>query len=381
MSTGNQIDSLFCGELLFNDFDQADPKSLEDLRGKKLAVYGLGECSHWFFEVAMRQRSITPDIAIDRDAADKCWHGVPALNLADLPASGTEFSEFTAIVCIGNHNNACDAAKRLRNEGFTEIYHLAQFYEAQFPLDTIGYESTKRFQSKLGEIRQGFDLFHDKLSKELYLRVLQSAISGIPSILPSSDNHFQYFPADVELSRGYGSYVCCGSYDGENIRKAFEHGAAPGQMTCFEPDPTIYPLLQQCAQKYREIASHPIRCLPYAISNFSGSARFTSQGGLGSHLQGNGELLVDVIDLDSALLDEQPTLITMDIEGEELRALMGGEQTLRNCNPDLAISVYHTPEHLWEIPSFIHHLDLGYQFYLRNYTGYNAETVLYATAG
>ena len=148
-------------------------------------------------------------------------------------------------------------------------------------------------------------------------------------------------------------------------------------MTCFEPDPTIYPLLQQCAEKYRELASHPIRCQPYAISNFSGSASFTSQGGLGSHLQANGELLVDVIDLDSALLDEQPTLISMDIEGEELRALMGAKHILSNCTPDLP----YLCTTCQNIGKFLYSstTELGHQFFLRNYTGYNAETVLMTT--
>ena len=69
----------------------------------------------------------------------------------------------------------------------------------------------------------------------------------------------------------------------------------------------------------------------------------------------------------------------MDIEGAELDALIGAEKTIRENVPDLGICVYHSPNHLWEIPLFLNNLDLGYRFYLRNYTSFMHETVLYAT--
>jgi hypothetical protein len=72
-------------------------------------------------------------------------------------------------------------------------------------------------------------------------------------------------------------------------------------------------------------------------------------------------------------------MITMDIEGVELQALMGAEKTIRRSSPDLGICVYHAANQIWEIPLYINSLGLGYKFYLRNYTSFSQETVLYAT--
>jgi hypothetical protein len=69
----------------------------------------------------------------------------------------------------------------------------------------------------------------------------------------------------------------------------------------------------------------------------------------------------------------------MDIEGAEPEALKGAEGIIRSSRPDLAICVYHAPNHLWEIAQYLNGLELGYRFYLRNYTTFSAETVLYAT--
>lgn len=71
--------------------------------------------------------------------------------------------------------------------------------------------------------------------------------------------------------------------------------------------------------------------------------------------------------------------IKMDIEGAELSALQGAEQTIRRFKPDLAIAIYHSNADFVQIPEFLRSLDLGYKFYLGHYTVYGYETIFYAT--
>jgi FkbM family methyltransferase len=73
--------------------------------------------------------------------------------------------------------------------------------------------------------------------------------------------------------------------------------------------------------------------------------------------------------------------IKMDIEGAELGALRGAEETLRTFKPKLGISVYHKENDLIEIPTYLDKLGLGYRFFLDHFTIYGGETVLFATAG
>ena len=72
--------------------------------------------------------------------------------------------------------------------------------------------------------------------------------------------------------------------------------------------------------------------------------------------------------------------IKMDIEGSELDALCGAEESLRRWRPRLAISIYHRPEDYFSIIRYLSMLDLGYRFFLDHYTIHSEETVLYATA-
>ena len=76
---------------------------------------------------------------------------------------------------------------------------------------------------------------------------------------------------------------------------------------------------------------------------------------------------------------EKIDFIKMDIEGEELNTLKGAVDTLRLHKPKLAISLYHKPEDIIEIPKFINNLGLGYKLFLDHYTIHAEETILYAT--
>ena len=49
----------------------------------------------------------------------------------------------------------------------------------------------------------------------------------------------------------------------------------------------------------------------------------------------------------------------------EEEALHGSLATIRRDRPILAISLYHRSADILRLPLFVHHLDLGYRFYLR----------------
>jgi FkbM family methyltransferase len=70
--------------------------------------------------------------------------------------------------------------------------------------------------------------------------------------------------------------------------------------------------------------------------------------------------------------------IKMDIEGAELHALKGAEQTIRRFQPKLAISLYHRLEDFETIPAWLEGLHLPYRYYLEHHTIYENETVLFA---
>ena len=93
---------------------------------------------------------------------------------------------------------------------------------------------------------------------------------------------------------------------------------------------------------------------------------------------GGGTTIASLTTIDNAMKDEPVTLIKMDIEGAELKSLMGAKNTILRNKPRLAISVYHKPEDICEIPGYILSLVPEYKLMLRHYSSTFAETILYA---
>ena len=91
-----------------------------------------------------------------------------------------------------------------------------------------------------------------------------------------------------------------------------------------------------------------------------------------------GEVSIKADSIDNKLKGRKATYIKMDVEGSELEALKGSIETIKKYRPKLAISLYHKPEDVIEIPVFLEKLDLGYKYYLRHYQTRMEETVLYS---
>jgi FkbM family methyltransferase len=70
--------------------------------------------------------------------------------------------------------------------------------------------------------------------------------------------------------------------------------------------------------------------------------------------------------------------IKMDIEGAEIAALNGAASVIREFRPRLAISGYHKPEDLWEIPNRLKDLNPDYVLAFGHHTPIVWESVFYA---
>jgi hypothetical protein len=110
--------------------------------------------------------------------------------------------------------------------------------------------------------------------------------------------------------------------------------------------------------------------------------RFNSGRDADSVVDPDGDVLIQGIDLDSALPNFKPNLITLDVEGAELKALKGMEGAILKYRPHLAVSIYHRPDDWWTIPIYIRNLSrnnsLEYDLFLRIHNLSALDSLLYA---
>ncbi len=206
-------------------------------------------------------------------------------------------------------------------------------------------------------------------------REIEAQMRGcdIPYLLAYRDLNWrkpQYFDLPY-INWGSEYFVDAGAMDGETTKFFFEY-CENGYAYVFEPDP------EQFIEAKRSLKDRPnTEFFPYGLYDKNETRRFLPSAG-GGRIKENGSISIEVRRLDDLLGDRPVTFIKMDIEGSELAALRGAERIIREQKPKLAISVYHRPEDIWEIPELILDLCPAYKLYLRHYTLKEYDTVLFA---
>ena len=117
-----------------------------------------------------------------------------------------------------------------------------------------------------------------------------------------------------------------------------------------------------------------------AVSDRRGKLKFDLDNDISSnHISLDGKIEVEGVALDEDI-KEKISMVKMDIEGSEMKALAGMKKHIKNDTPILLISVYHNNTDLVEIPKYIRSLNGNYDYYLRYYGGcvYATEIVLFA---
>ena len=149
------------------------------------------------------------------------------------------------------------------------------------------------------------------------------------------------------------------------------------KIYAFEPEPENY---KRCIEKKERFHLEEVEVLPYGAWSRKDVLYFDAQGsGTSTIVEKGTGISIPVINIDEIVPEkEKATFIKMDIEGSELEALKGARRTIQRHKPKLAICIYHKPEDMVEIPLYIKSLVSEYRFYIRHYSNWVNETVLYA---
>lgn len=187
----------------------------------------------------------------------------------------------------------------------------------------------------------------------------------------------------IEVEAGEIVIDAGGCYGDTALYFAYKAGAN-GQVFSFEFMPDNIRVFNRNLELNPDLAKC-IQIVPNPLWSSSGQKLYVEGVGPGAHITPNPKA-EDAKQVETLMIDDlvhreglaHVDFIKMDIEGAELEALKGAEETIRCYRPKLAISVYHRLPDFWEIPQWIEGLELGYRFHLRHFTIHAEETVLFA---
>jgi FkbM family methyltransferase len=332
-------------------------------RGRQVATF-LRDCGHNVIGLADAAAS-----------GAESWQSLPIRSLAAWQAQGAT-ADWTLVVAIHNHRvDLAQLLDHLAQIGFGRIVNPVEFqaiFQGQFA-DSYWLAGPRAYAGHDGELAALAPLFAGNSSRDLLQRIVEFRLTGNYAVLPAPTPEEQYCPADLPRWTEPLRFVDAGAFDGDTLRQLRRCGYGFEQIAAFEPDPENFARLSQCVADLGGGI-----CIPCGLAQTCRQARFSQDGTGSSRISADGGQVIQCVSLDEALPGFHPTLIKMDIEGAEPEALQGAVRTISACRPALAISVYHHPAHLWQIPLLIDSWQLDYRFHLRMHGHSSFDLVLYA---
>ena len=272
---------------------------------------------------------------------------------------------------VGNQNGLISYFKRFN-------------YWGSLDRDNNDYESFELRSNSLKDHLDDYVWLYEKLedyrSKQVLYAVLNNWYNFDYNSLNRCKevNYKQYFDLDIVKCDKNEVIVDLGAYIGDTIKDYInEYGIGNyKQIFCYEISPDVFRTLKLSLSKYTHI-----KCIQKAVSDKKGIVYISRNENSSSanSIVNKGEEEVEAVSIDDDI-KEKITLLKMDIEGAEKKAIKGASKHIKNDKPKLLISVYHNYEDLYEIPKMINKLNKNYKYYLRFYGGslFPTEIVLLA---
>ena len=239
-------------------------------------------------------------------------------------------------------------------------------------------EFQKFYEQKKEELGKVYDMLEDDFSRDTLKGLLNYRRTGKASYLKGLVVRPQYFQKDILSPVEDEVFVDGGAFQGDTVDSFVKNFAGGGykRIYSWEPDEFNLKTLRKKQEKYKNLT-----VLPYGLWSGKTELYLDQMGNSNSTVTteaGEGTRSLKVDSIDDLCSGDKVTFIKMDIEGSELEALKGAKNVIMRDKPRLAISIYHKPEDLYEIPFWIRSVMPEYKLYVRQHSRSWTETVLYA---
>jgi FkbM family methyltransferase len=318
---------------------------------KPVVVYGMGNGSQKIIETLESFGGKVSDVfASDEFVRGHSFLGYKVLKYSEICEKYDDF-----VVVLGFATHIDDVMNKIK-----EISNQHPVYAPDVPvagggLFTIDY---------VKENEEKFDFVYNNLadeeSRRVYLDIVNFKISGkVEYLFNTFCNKDEIYSNILKLNNNE-TIVDLGAYDGDTIREftSFTNGKY-NRIIALEPDAKNYKKLVKNTNGMENITT-------YNMGAWSkrDTLIFDKKAGRNSKLSSQGTP-VEVSDIDS-LIDCPITMIKMDIEGSEQKALDGAQRLIKEYKPKLYVCAYHRNEDLFALPMKILQIYDGYKIYFRH---------------
>lgn len=224
---------------------------------------------------------------------------------------------------------------------------------------------------------RAYDLLADEQSRLVFENTVAYKLTGELHWLRSCTTDKTEAFSEILRPHTHEHFVDLGAYTGDTVRELLrETDGAFSSLTALEPDVKNAAKLRRYADEHLH---GNIRILQACAWDCNTTLTFAAKAGRNSALALKG-VNTEMRTVDHVLAGARCTLLKLDVEGAERRALLGARQTIAAQSPRLNVAAYHRNEDLFDLPLLIHDLSPLYRIYLRHHPYIPAwDTNLYAT--
>lgn len=243
----------------------------------------------------------------------------------------------------------------------------------------MGHFDEKLLKENSGQIDELYAALQDTASKSALEGVLRYRLTMNPLLLHIAD-YDQYIHPNIFPLKA-GDVIDCGAWEGDSALSMLQNAseAFPLRVQAMEPNSDVFARL--CMRIKEQQFEEKIVPHAAAVGGHDGITKFqiVPDVSMGGSISDNGDVIVDMVTIDTIAKGNTVVYIKMDIEGGEIDALHGAKKTITEQKPDLAISVYHKPNDPWDIFNIISNFYPNYKFYLGHHEQHLYETILYCS--
>jgi FkbM family methyltransferase len=344
---------------------------------EKIVLYGAGNLGLLANEF-LAHVGITPIAVLDVNAVD-------GAQLADeipvyRPQEYTPDDSAIVLVTIGNAAYE-PIAETLHARGWKQVlpfYDYAEHFCEAHPLNN-GWFSGALSEHDRAEIIATMDGWADDASRAAYLQFLAWRIARAEWVFdtaPVNPADRFFIPEFARHLSGDEVFVDAGAYDGRVTAELLKRMGGLREAHLIEPDVANAAALSIMLDAMPDGMRARVTVHHVALGDGAENSLFSSGFGMASRLGGPEAAAVETTTLDA--LNLAPTCIKLHLEGGELPALRGAQNTLIIHRPLLTLTVYHNRDGLWQTAHWLRASLPRYRFYFRAHSWCGTGAVIYA---
>lgn len=319
---------------------------------KPIVLYGMGNGADKIISVLNRYDiKVAGVFASDGFVREKYFHG---FKVTDYKTAKETFGDMVVLVCFGSSlPDVIANIKRIAGEQELYAPDVPVYGDVLFNADYVS--------NNKGQLEWVYNRLADETSKRVFENAVMYKLTGkIDYLFNCETPPKEIYENILHLSNGE-IYFDLGAYRGDTVEEFLSVVSGYKKIIAVEPDFKTYNKLCLATENVKDIIN-----INAGVCDIDGDIAFDMQGSRGSSI-GQGSKVISSVTIDTLAKKDLPSYIKMDIEGAEISAVAGGENTIKNCKPKMQIAAYHRSEDLILISQKVLNLNPNYKIFLRHF--------------